>query len=359
MRELLFHDYVRQRVARKQSTMEPRNNGHLSIHDSTLHIWEEGVDENSMHRDVLLPLVRKMRRMGWTVRLDPRINEHFKMLNKTHRRGRHGDLEVKIGLCGRHIEIEFFQNVANVENRSGGEYDFDKLDRMPYLLRLQTVMTISKLAEFLHAKHGYELKIKKPYKITTCLGRTGMTSREWIQAHYENSWHYNKELGRPNGDDRSYNNKSADKDIVKHGATVWIKDYKKRYWLRGTAYYNINNMWWVITGPYSMRNVASFKIHVNQPDNLRKQEDQGHRRKTLEDLMLKAIKSMDLDRAAFLRKKLFGERPLYRIWNKEKALWYRTCSQGYCDDIVSAGLYTQQEAERRASGISELEIRPA
>ena len=110
--------------------MKARNNGKIVFHDSSIAIWEENVDETSMTNDVLAPLIRTMRKQGWSVRADKQVKKHYRTLSKKHRYCRKGDLEAKIRLCGRHLEIKLFQNVANVTNRNGGEYDFDILERI-------------------------------------------------------------------------------------------------------------------------------------------------------------------------------------------------------------------------------------
>ncbi len=335
--------------------MIARNNGKIVFHDSSISVWEENVDETSMTNDVLAPLIRTMRKLGWSVRADKKVKKHYRTLSKKHRYCRKGDLEAKIRLCGRHLEIKFFQNIANVTNRHGGEYDFDILERMPYLLRLQTKLTLSKLAHHLHDSHGYLIVKKSPGHRD--IGPQGITAREFIQINYAESRNLDIATGYPKGADSSYNNKSAEGQTVTHGATVWIKERKQRRWMRGTAYYHINNMWWVVTSPYDIRNVASFDIHLQRPNNLRKQQDHKIHRAKLEKQLLNAIAHMDFERASHLKKKLFGDQPLFRIWNREKQLWYATGDCGYSSDTSRAGLYTREEALRSIAHCEILEMK--
>ncbi|PKR57470.1 hypothetical protein [Thalassospira lohafexi] len=357
MTPLFFDGLVRRRIDFMSRGIDPRNNGYIKIHDSSISIWEETVDDEDMLSEVLGPLVNLMRRWGWTVRSDQRIKKHYRILNKYHRHCRRGQLEAKLSISGRHLEIKFFQNVANVSNPHGGEHEFDILARMPYLLRLQTIWFISKAAAHLHASHGYRLSDKQGG--SKDIGPRGSTAMQFIEHNYAQSWHLDKTLGYPSGSDASYNNKSADGGIVTHGMQVWIRDSKGRRWLRGTAYYNINNMWWVVTGPYSIRNIASFDISIHQPANLRDRRNQRVRRSALEKQMLKAIATMDFHRAETLRQKLFGNQPLFRIWHKEKQAWYGTQNCGYSCDTSRAGLYTRDEAERSANAHEFLEIKGA
>lgn len=355
MKRIYIEKYIRPRLETQQAPTPPRNNGTINLHDSSISIWEETVDDEAMLADVLAPLIRAMRQWGWNVRTDRQVKKHYAILNKYHRHCRKGDLEAKISLSGRRLEVKFFQNVANVKNPHGNEYDFDIMDRMPYLLRLQTIAAISKIAVHLHGQHGYIFCNRKLR--SRDLGKGGITAIDFIKDDYANSWHLDKTLGYPGGSESSYNNKSADGNKVTHGATVWTKDSNGRRWIRGIAYYNINNMWWVVTGKYSLRNVPSFRIHTHQPDNLRHKQNQKTQRAALEKLLLRAMANLDFARASLLRTKLFGDKPLFRIWHKEKQLWYASSNSGYSSDTSRAGLYTREEAEKSISGAAELEMR--
>jgi len=355
MQKLFFDKLVKPRVDGMSQGIPPRNDGTMSIHDSSLSVWEEGRDFDGMTNDVLSHLVRTLRDLGWAVRGDKNIRKNFPILKRNHRYCRLGHLEAKINLGGRHLELKFFQNIANVENRNGGEYDFDILERMPYLLRLQTINTMSKIAADLHATFGYTLKDIKPRRSDYRPG--GVTAMERLERYYAESWHTDKQLGYSSGANCRYNNTGANGETIKHGTTVWFKDLKGRRWMRGTAYYNINNMWWIVTDRWSMTNIGSHAIYTTQPNDLRDCSNNQHHRSRLEKQLLDAIANLDFVRAGELRKKLFGSQPLYRIWNNEKQAWYATANCGYSTDTSRAGLYTFEEAERSAKGDERLTVR--
>src|SRR3546814_9886870 len=113
--------------------------------------------------------------------------------------------------------------------------------------------------------------------------------------------------------------------------SVWIQDRQGR-WLRGTAFYNINNMWYVAIGKYELHNMAAFRIHVSKPASLRRQPNLKARRARLEEEFRKAVAGMDFERAKLLQKFLFGEQDVFRIWARQKDAWYRQQAQGRSEE---------------------------
>jgi hypothetical protein len=341
-------------AARPAPANPPRpRDGKIALHDSSIGIWEENVDEASFKTAVFDPIIRHLRATGWTVGQDPKILKHYRCLRSGHRYARKGALEASLEMSGRHIQFKMFQNVANVSNRHGGKYDFDKLQRMPYLLRMQCLATMRDMVAMLRDAHGYEIDVPSP--CVSELGPTGVTAMEYLDDSYARCCHTDKELGRPHYTD--YNRKSADGRLLEHGQTVWVTDRRGR-WLRGTAYYNLNNMWWVVLDRYQVRNVSSCEIHTAPPADPRARVMTRDRRARLEDELSRAVRSMDFGRAQTLRKVLFGDQPLFRIWSGKSEAWYRPLASGYSLDAASAGLYTRSEAEAYVRGIDYLKIVP-
>ncbi len=361
MRPLQIHRIIMDRCALEVSgpLVAPRV-GEIRRHDSSVSVWEDAVDEQRMREEVMVPMLRLLKRRGWKVTADPMTLKHYRSISRDTRHCRRGDLELMVRLGGRHLEMTFFQNVANVRNPNGGRYDFDKLAQMPYRLRLATILEVARLTAFLVARHGYRIQ---PLEMTYAdLGPGGATATAWIENEYARSCHTDKALGRPafcNLDNR----RSADGDLLDQGMTVWVRSADregKRGWLRGAAYYCLNNMWRVVTGPYSVRTYGSFEIHVRPPLNLRdRRADARTRRAALERQLQNAVDRLDFSRAARLRQVLFGETPVYRIWSSKNDAWYAPLCEGYSRDANRAGLYTIEEALRAVRGIPYLTIIPA
>lgn len=177
---------------------------------------------------------------------------------------------------------------------------------------------------------------------------------ERIEKGYAESWHSDKELGRPvcNSD---YNRKSADDQLLEHGQIVWMPDNKGRM-LRGITYYHINNMWWVIAGGM-LFNKGCSEIFAAAPSDLRKKRNDRASRKRRETELQIAVQRMDYRRAQTLKTILFGGEPTYMIWARDHRAYYRSQYAGYCSDTAGAGRYTRAEAEAECRRVPhELEM---
>jgi hypothetical protein len=332
---------------------EPRS-GKIAIHDATLGIWEKGVNEDEMRSKVLGPTIRFLRSIGWKVGDDPQTKKHYPTLNQNHRYGRKGDLETAIRLCGRHLEIVLFQNVANVTNINGGRYDFDKIQKMPYLLRVQAVWTMAALSVFLAQRHGYSLSmdVKLP------VGAGWLTAMQSIEAEYASSYREPCHLRSDWSSSGLYNRNSGDGQILEQGQTVWLKpDYGplKRFWIKGQAFHRFNNMWWVVAGQYQMHHCSAHELRTTSPGSERG-VNHRQRRESLEKKLSKAWSSGHFERAARLRKLLFGDQPLFRIWSDKKDAWYACQAMGYAVSPERIGLFTREEAEAQIRGIDYLKM---
>ena len=90
--------------------------------------------EGNPHWENFKDLMRFLGTIGFYVGEDKEIKKNFHSLNKTHRAGGFGDLQFKARYGENIFEIEFFQDVFH-ENPCGGFYDFDKYEKMPYLIQ--------------------------------------------------------------------------------------------------------------------------------------------------------------------------------------------------------------------------------
>lgn len=323
--------------------------GKVVFHDASLSVWEEGISdarnaggyagaqqwEREFKRDVFARIVQKLNRLGWSVG-----EQTYIFTGNNSRYCTKGDLQADLKLCGRYIEFQMFQSV-NAPDRPdhGGRYQYDKAAHMPYMLRLEMERTRRAIRDYLlNVFTGYVFTPEKPSK-----GPDGLTALEWVKEDARTSWHYKADIDRRGGEESSYNNRSADGAIVRHGEKVWFADSKGRI-VTGVAHYNINNMWWVITGRYEARNVSSGEIYANCPDNLRLKRNARIRRRRLEDELAGAVKGMKFERATQLRDILFpGSPALYVVWHGEHNLYHRNGFCGYTSDRSEAGKFTAEE----------------
>ncbi|SDF71972.1 hypothetical protein SAMN05216571_101371 [Onishia taeanensis] len=326
--------------------------GVVSLHDASLHVWEEPEGpalyewEHQFKKDVFLRMAQQLRRMGWRTEVPAEmIKQYSRSFAENHRYCRKGDLQGFLGLSGRHIEFAMWQDVANGDNPNGGRYDFGKEKRMPYLLWLEMERTRRRLRAYLcNIFAGYEFNDEPRDGRNAKCGTSALTAMEWVEGCWRTSWHFKGDISNYTISD--CNRKSADGKLIEHGQRVYFADRKGRM-STGFAYYNINNMWWVVTGKYGVSNEASFALYVDNPGELRRKRNEGLRRQRLEIELAKAVKAMDFLRAETLKGVLFpADEPLYLIWHKGHSAYHRPGACGYTPDPVEAGKFTWEELGR-------------
>ncbi|HEX8916704.1 MAG TPA: hypothetical protein VF796_30420, partial [Humisphaera sp.] len=119
------------------------------VHDAAVGIWRE----SGCHDPATFAAVRSfLRREGFSVAVDPEVVRRSGRKFAAHYLlGRRGDLQVAVRWNCRQVAVEFFQDVVR-QNPNGGRYDFDKLRRMPYPVRLRWTLTVRRLKAALDAR---------------------------------------------------------------------------------------------------------------------------------------------------------------------------------------------------------------
>lgn len=306
----------------------------IRFHDSSFNIWQDDPNDASFYTDVFKPILAGLKKRGWKVTADNEVLKNYRSISKCFRLAVKSSLWADIKISGRHIEVEFWSEAAaSGGNSNDKRYDFDKLKLMPYLDRQRVRLEFRRMEAW--------LATIAPVKVTSTDVRD-MSPIERIKNDYAKSPHTKKALGRPDwhGD---YNRKSADGTLVEHGQKVWFRNECGRFF-SGTAYYNLNNMWWVVAGG-SLRNKGSYELHAKRPADLRSKVHKRNRRETLERLLRKAISGRDYRRAEILDNILFDSQPVYLIWSRKNDAYYRTNYSGYSNNKFDAGRYTRAEAE--------------
>jgi hypothetical protein len=191
-----------------------------------------------------------LRDCGWDVTKDPEIEERYPSLRHYHRALRRGNLRGQVKITGRQIEIETWAETWPKENRNGHRYDFGKRRRMDYLDRLRLTLLERRVIAWLRRRAQVAVVQSDLYRDIPAMDR--------IAKSYAESWHTDKELGRPKWHS-DHNRRSADGCLLEHGQTVWVPDSKGRI-LRGRAFYNINNMWWAVISDTELRNVGAYEL---------------------------------------------------------------------------------------------------
>lgn len=332
--------------------------GKIHFGDASLSIWEEGLSNArgaggwdaaqtwglQFKREVFARIVQTLNRLGWTVGPWDQACQ-YKAIALSHRTCHKGDLRAELRLSGRHIELLMWQGV-NTPTRpdNGGRYESDKEACMPYVLRLEMERTRRRIRDYLlnvFTEYSFEQKNRSIYSKPLQL-----TAMERIEQRYAESCHFKgKDFAGyvAKGGGMSYNLKSGDGQVLEQGQRVWLTDSKGR-WLQGTAFYNINNMWWVALGRYDYTNKSCSELRVTRPDEPRIKQNARLRRRRLEALLADAVTKMDFERAALLRDITFGKSPqLFAVFHEEHGAYHCSGFCGYTKDLTRAGKFSAAE----------------
>ena len=233
------------------------------------------------HFGTLHRIFNMLRAEGFSIENDAEV---AKCIRRDYYIGRRGDLELHAHRYPAGFEIMFFQNVV-IENKSGGRYDFDKFQKMPYMIRLRFMKYRDKIIALLKSVEDLKDESKADPRL----------AEEWIKARYVEEWHHEQKdmnflLSDLDGQTQeSYNGRDRDEKTLHNGDVKYFRHWDGRLY-RGRVYHNINNMWWVILDRFTVRNVASFELFDLTPeDNRRRQakpripEAYQKRRQAIED----------------------------------------------------------------------------
>lgn len=198
---------------------------------------------------------------GFNVQRDPDVD---KIIRKDYYIGKFHDLEFEAKKYPNGFEIGFFQNVV-YENPNGGRYDFDKLSKMPYMIRLQYTKFKNKILRL--------LKSLVP-DIMDDSSLSPKLAEEWIKCRYVESCHHEQkntdfDLRSLDGQTQEpYNGLDRDRKTIRNGEIKYFRG-RDGYLYRGRVYHDLNNMWWVITDKYTARRAAAFELFDLAPGDKR------------------------------------------------------------------------------------------
>lgn len=211
---------------------------------------------------LLNQIFEMLKQRGFVIQTDQHILRDYPILADTHWEGKKGDLLFKSHIYPAGFDFEFYQEI-NTKNSSGGYYDFDKFERMPYLIRCQYILERKYICEILDAA-GYTNVAKPVLKYAF----------DKVMYAIKDSCHYKEGKELPEYEIESYNAKDKDGKQLRNGQVKYFRDHKGRL-QRGTIYHNINNMWWVVLNKFEYTNVAAFNFFDLSPEQLPKKRVQS------------------------------------------------------------------------------------
>jgi hypothetical protein len=340
-----------------------QRSGTVRFGDAALYIWEEGLGgsweerrawERKFKRQVFARIIQQMNRIGWNV--GPWADaEHYKSKSfasnhRTCSKGEH--LHALLDISGRCIKLEMWQSAYTPTRPDHqGRYESNKEAVAPYLLRLEMERTRRRIRDYLcNVFDGYTFEVARPgrHSLRWFKPPTAMEFLEGCYAeshHFKGDWQAYRETHSSQGLVSCFNSnrKSADGKLIEQGQQVYFFDRKGRA-CTGTAYYNINNMWWVVSGKYAVTNEASFELYVDNPGDLRRKRNKKLRRSQLEKQLNKAMASMNFERAARLRDIIYPpNEPIFCLWHNGHKAYHCAGFSGYASDQMQAGKFTRSE----------------
>ncbi|EHQ88252.1 hypothetical protein [Desulfosporosinus youngiae] len=215
------------------------------------------------HYPILNRVLNFMKDRGFQVGRDPRIEKHYKILTKDHWYGHKGDLEFKAERYPVGWKIEFFQNIV-FENPHGGEHDFDKYEKMPYLIKLLFLNECRHIAELL-VNLGYENQSKPVYKLSEDRIKEHIVTCT-IGVKFKDPSEFNLGDYVCSSSKYSYNITDRDGKVIQNGQIKYIRYFDGRL-RRGRVYHNINNMWWIVFNKFDYSNWACFELFDPTPED--------------------------------------------------------------------------------------------
>ena len=198
--------------------------------------------DKEISHPTFIRMLDMMKERGFTIGSDPHIDLNYSLLSKDHFAGSKGDLLFVAEKYNCGAKIEFYQEI-NIENRNGGRYDFDKFDKMSYLLQKRCLVEIKHIEHFLLSEE-YSFDTKPVLKTShdKVFHELNSPSRHWSSENLPD-----------------YNALDKDGKRISNGEVKYFRD-RKGTLMRGTVYHNINNMWWVIINKDHYSNMAAFEL---------------------------------------------------------------------------------------------------
>ncbi len=224
---------------------------------------------------------------GFSFHRNPETVKHYRCIAHLHHHGQRGSLEFQSEIFPVGFEIKFYQNLVH-ENRSGGQYDFDKRAKMPYLIGLRFEWIKRRIVDIL-TERGYTCADKPAPKSAL---EAVMRERDELEA-FQGKGFYE----RPMPD---YNGRDQDGRMLEDGAVRYFRTFNGHL-LRGTVYHHINNMWWVVVNRDEHHNIANFELFTYDPAKHPRKAYPGDSRKRLNAALGQAVKAENFERAAAIK----------------------------------------------------------
>lgn len=266
-----------------------QNSNGASVWDYTL--TREQIDSMRSQSVVFKQLRGVFHKAGFALQKDPDVAKRYKTLADWHYLGTKGSLVVGLECSGMSTQIQFWQP-DRAKHPVSGKYDFDSVARMDYLNRVEVRRMWAKVLAFYQGQ-GFTWV---DYPI-----RNSPDGLDWLREKrardFAGRWArtgnhlYVNEMCNGNCTD-------GDGSRVSEGETRWAYGYDGRL-IRGTAYYSLNNMWFLADARGKCLGAFSSWELFGWREGLVRRRKDGKRR--LRSELAKAVEVENFERAIILR----------------------------------------------------------
>lgn len=249
------------------------------FYDTTLYVSFKERDDTAIYKEIR----NILRTNGFLFHQDPFVKKNWPTLAALHHVGWKGDLHFASDLSPIGLTLVFHEDVVR-DNSNGGRYHFDKMAKMPYLLRKRVLLIRNKITGRL-AELGF--KDETNVEPEDSFARVQYRREQHMKSHGKDA--YKPPLP-------TYNTQAGDKTLLEDGQIRYFRTRSGRL-KRGQIWNNINSMWWVILDKFRVYNVASFELFTFDPAKHKRKDPKGCPEK-LRYALLKAVEKKQYYRAA-------------------------------------------------------------
>jgi hypothetical protein len=280
--------------------------GEIRVYNTHVAAWEATPNQGALTR-VMLGVLGRLRRRGWSVERDPDVIKHYPTLVRWHYVGSKGDLRLVAQASGCMMSVEFHQDV-NATHPRGGRYGSYKFAAMPRYLRLACVVEMNAVIRKLRATGygGHGLATLGDVLLRAEDRHPGETPLEEFNRHWNGEYEKRRGEHRFERDATgwpalsqytNYNNDRDGRQLI----NGQVKYFRYRGSLqRSVIYTNMNSMWRVEAGSGTTYVSGSQLFDCEHPEVERHVIDKKRQRERLRTELDKAVKAENYARAATL-----------------------------------------------------------
>lgn len=258
------------------------------IYDSSLIVRREiprTDDFLAFDKELVKSLKRTMKKAGYSFCQDVTVH---KLIRRCHFAGSKDDVFFACEASVTGLKIEFYENVIR-DNKCGGRYHFDKMEKMPYLRRLKVQLILQKLAARLEI-----LGFRDSTPVTSKSAEAFVLQERADLIAFQGEKFYEDPRYWIHG-----NSEDADDKQIVEGQVKYFYHWSGTL-MRGVAWHHINNMWWVIVNKGEVHNVAAFELFDYDPTRHGRRGCRDAKRR-MERKLEKLVKAQQFEKAIGLR----------------------------------------------------------